>query len=200
MRTGRGTHFGFTLLVGMMLFAAGCASTSVGKTWKSPALAQQPPLKKVVVVAMVPSEATRQQLEQELSTKLSQEGVQAVKSSDVLPSGAKPDKDTIRNAIEGKGYDGILVARFAGVDQDVNAYPGMSYYGYFGAYGPMDYSVTEEAKMQVSLFDARGENGQLLWSTNTKTYESSDIQKEVPGLADAIVKSMAKDDVVGSAS
>ncbi|RKG97827.1 hypothetical protein D7X32_31480 [Corallococcus carmarthensis] len=182
-----------------MLLAAGCASTSVGKSWKSPALAQHPPVKKVVVVAVVPSEATRQQLEQELSAKLSAEGVQAVKSSDVLPAGAKPDKDSIRSAIQGQGYDGILVARFAGVHEDVNVNPAMSYYDYFGAYGSMD-TVTEEARMQVSLFDARGENGQLLWSTNTKTYESSDVQKEVPGLADAIVKRMAKDDVVGSAS
>ncbi|RKH54637.1 hypothetical protein D7V93_25190 [Corallococcus llansteffanensis] len=183
-----------------MLLAAGCASTSVGKTWKSPALAQLPPVKKVVVVAMVPSDATRQQLEQELVAKLSEEGVQAVKSSDVLPAGAKPDKDTLRSAIEGQGYDGILVARFAGIHEEVNVAPAMSYYDYFGAYGPTDYSVTEEARMQVSLFDARGENGQLLWSTNTKTYEPSDVQKEVPGLAEAIVKSMAKDQVVGSAS
>lgn len=199
MRARRGTHFGFTLLAGMMLLAAGCASTSVGKTWKSPALAQHLPVKKVVVVAVVPSEATRQLLEQDLSAKLSEEGVQAVKSSDVLPAGAKPDKDTIRSAIQGQGYDGVLVARFAGVHEEVNVNPAMSYYDYFGAYGPMD-SVTEEARMQVSLFDARGENGQLLWSTNTKTYESSDVQKEVPGLANAIVKRMAKDDVVGSAS
>ncbi|RKH07173.1 hypothetical protein D7V97_21590 [Corallococcus sp. CA053C] len=199
MKTGRGTHFGFTLLIGAMLLAAGCASTSVGKTWKSPALAQHPSVKKVVVVAMVPSEATRQQLEQELVAKLSEEGVQAVKSSDVLPAGAKPDKDTLRSAIEGQGYDSVLVARFAGIHEEVNPDPAMSYYDYYGAYGT-DYSVTEEARMQVSLFDARGENGQLLWSTNTKTYESSDVHKEVPGLAEAIVKSMTKDHVVGSAS
>ncbi|MFP2894962.1 hypothetical protein [Corallococcus sp. 4LFB] len=182
-----------------MLFAAGCASTSVGKTWKSPALAQLPPVKKVVVVAMVPSDATRRQLEQELVSKLSEQGVQAVKSSDVLPAGTKPDKDALRSAIEGQGYDGILVARFAGVHEEVNAAP-MSYYDYVGFYGPTAYSVTEEARMQVSLFDARSDNGQLLWTTNTKTYEPSDVQKEVPGLAEAIVKSMAKDHVVGSPS
>lgn len=200
MRAGHSTHFGFALIVGAMLFAAGCASTSVGKTWKSPALAQLPPVKKVVVVAMVPSDATRQQLEQELVSKLSEKGVQAVKSSDVLPAGAKPDKDTLQSAIEGQGYDGILVARFAGIHEDVNAAPSMSYYDYVGFYGPTAYSVTEEARMQVSLFDARSDNGQLLWSTNTKTYEPSDVQKEVPGLAEAIVKSMAKDHVVGSPS
>jgi hypothetical protein len=135
-----------------------------------------------------------------LVSKLSEKGVQAVKSSDVLPSGAKLGRDTIRSAVEGKGYDGVLVARFAGMHEDVNAASAMPYYDYLNEYVPGDYPLTEEALMQVSLFDARGGNGQLLWSANTKTYEPSDVLQEVPGLADAIVKRMAKDRVVGSAS
>lgn len=182
----------------LALMFAGCASTSVTNAWKNPAIdPARPALRKVLVVALVPSEATRHQLEQELATNLAERGLQAVTSYQVLPEGTKITRDTIKKAVEGENFDAILVSRFASLTTRVDP-ANYSYYSYFNAYGPLTYGsgygTYEVANVETSLFDTRG--GSLIWSANTQTVDAKSPNRRVPGLADVIVKRLTKDDVI----
>ncbi len=176
------------------LLAIGCSSTSVKDAWKNPIAAQEPTPKKVLVVAVVPSESTRISLEQALATKLEEKGVVAIPSSSLIPS-ENLNEDAIKAAASGQQFDGVLVSRFAGLQEDVTYDPGYDYY--FDGYGPSagpSYSVSEQALMRTTLF---GRNGQTRWTATTETFDPLAVSKRIPGLASALVKRMEKDQIIG---
>src|SRR5262245_59580489 len=74
----------------MMLFGlalTACSTTHITSTWKDPAAATAASFQKVLVVAMVPQETIRRNLEQEMVVRLQKRGVQAVPSSQYLQEG-----------------------------------------------------------------------------------------------------------------
>jgi hypothetical protein len=176
--------------------AMACSTTHVVAQWKNPTEQAFRP-QKILVVAMVPTIATRIQLEQQLVMDLSRHGITAVPSSAILPPQERPQKDAIKQLVQQEHFDAVLVSHFKGVDQQMTYEPGWGYYGFIGWYAPyMDYpgyyQTLPEAKMETSLFDTNG-NGKLVWTADTRTFSPDSFNKEIPSFASSIVKRLTKD-------
>ncbi len=189
-------------LIGLLLLLTGCASTQVTNAWKDPSVAQSPPPSKVLVVALVPSRGTRQQLERALSSRLEAQGISAVPMQTLVPAETEIDRELIKRTVAEQGFDSVLVSRFAGLEEEIHHNPGIVYYDYFAPYGGSpypyrpSYEVHEKAKMETSLFDAQ--DGKMKWTATTSTFQPSEVGKKISGLADTLVKKLNSDGVLKS--
>ncbi|HEY8206617.1 MAG TPA: hypothetical protein VIG99_03980, partial [Myxococcaceae bacterium] len=172
-----------------------CSTTHVTSSWKDPSAAQAN-LQKVLVVAMVPQETVRRNLEQEMVARLQQRGVQAVPSNQFIQEGSSITRDGVKQVVENNGFDAVLVTQYLGTQRELEYYPG-TYYDYFGYYSPMVYDSgyvreTTTVKLESRLFDAK-EGGRLLWSAATSTVDPSSAEKAIPTVAQKIVEKLEKD-------
>jgi hypothetical protein len=129
------------------------------------------------VVAFVPSQATREQVQSQLAAKLRQAEVEAVPITQVVPPGTSLTRENIEQALRQGGFDGLLISRYKRTTENVNYVPGAAwdwggYYSLYGPYAAGYWTVTPQAQMETSLFDARGEKGALIWSGTSATAES----------------------------
>ena len=170
-----------------------CSSTSVTSTWKSPAIGATR-LHKVLVVAYVPTESVRRNLEDRLVRELGKEGVPASASHLYIEEADSLDKDRVRSVVQDNGFDSVLIADYLGTTHEVSYVPG-TYYDYFTYWGsPYHGGMVDEwteVKLEFRLFDAKG--GRMVWTATTSTYDPSSASKEVPKVADKIVARLEKD-------
>jgi len=173
---------------------AACSNTSVTSTWKSPAIGATR-LHNMLVVAYVPTESVRRNLEDRLVKELGKEGVRASPSHQYIEDADSLDKDRVRSLVQQKGFDTLLVADYLGTTTELSYVPG-TYYDYF-SYWDNPYhggQVDEwtEVKLEFRLFDAKAD-GRLVWTAITSTYNPSSTAKAVPKVAHKIVARMEKD-------
>jgi hypothetical protein len=188
------------VLLALVALSSGCATTRVTETWRNPVLAQTPPPQNVLVVVISPTESSRRRFEDALVKELRNKGVQAFPSLQVLSDGLPKDREKLRLFVQEKGFDSVLVSRMTDIDEEIRYDRAMGPYDYYhffygrAFYGP-DYTVYETAKIDTSLFDARGE-GKLLWSATTETSDPDAVVRKIPAVASAIVKQLERDDVL----
>ena len=160
-------------------FVAGCGgpSTSVTQVWNAPLAA--PPMRKIVVFAARTDEANRRALEDKLVAELAKRGVAAV---------------------QGRGFDGILVATLKNVRERLSYVPGTYSGGFWNDYyyGPgwtswsPGYVRTDEiVNFETTLWDARAED-KLVWAALTKTVNPSSGRDFVKSLTDAVLPPLEK--------
>lgn len=173
----RGTHtlrlVGWAVaLVTVAAVVGGCSTgTTMQNVWKDPAYTAGP-MKKVVVLAIVPTAGARRTLEDAFVAALTERGIQAA-ASYTLTSKDTIDKEEARAKLLAEGYDAILVSKATGREKDLVISPGTTYWGggYYrgwGAYDPGTVMTEEYVTFENSVFDPNGE-GKLVWSGNTET-------------------------------
>lgn len=86
-----------------------CSSSTLVDEWSDPSF-HEPPLKKILVIAIRKDLSKRQIWEDAFAGELSQHGVQATSSYRLFPD-ALPDTAQVLEAIQKNGFDGILVTR-----------------------------------------------------------------------------------------
>ncbi|MFL5322247.1 MAG: hypothetical protein ACJ790_21500 [Myxococcaceae bacterium] len=186
-------------VLGMLLsvfMLGGCATTRVVTAWKSPE-ATPPKLEKVLVVALVPQEAIRRNLEDRLVKELQRTGAVAIPSSKFVDEGEKINGELVKDLAAREGFDAVLVARHVGTRRDIEyAYPA-TYYDYVGAMAPLVYGpgyIEETARVAIDsrLFDAR-QGGKLVWAMSTETVEGQTTDRSLTSLAKKIVDRLDKD-------
>lgn len=181
------------------LAVGGCATTKVTSSWTDPYLKPQEKAEKTLVVASVPDASTRRNLEDELTMKLRQEGVNATPSWRYIPDG-KINKDNIRQVASQQGMDSVLVTRFQGVQHKLYYEPGYTWDGYWGMWDPWMYQpgyIREQtvARLESSLFSPQN-GGTLVWTASTQTLNPSGSWKQIASIADKIVDRMHEDAVI----
>ena len=182
------------VLFGLALTA--CSTTHVTSTWKDPAAATTANLQKVLVVAMVPQETIRRNLEQELVARLQHQGIQAVPSNQFLQEGSTLNREAVKQVVENNGFDSVLVTQYLGTQRELEYVPG-TYEDYFGYMAPLVYEPgyvreTRTVKLETRLFDAKS-GGKLLWSASTSTVDPTSTEKAIPTVAQKIVERLQKD-------
>ena len=208
------TRIQYLALAGLALTLAGCASTSIKHTWKSPDYPGGP-VRKVAVLAVDERGDVRAALEGRFVRELRQRNQDALTTVELLGlREIKGDKDAAAARLVAAGADTVLIVRM--VDQasyggQVAFLPALytpGVYGY-GAFGWHDYFSGAFASMTVvsssldqviyldsSLFDLK--TGQRLGAvlTSTTLKENADALVVADALAAKIVQVLQKNGLV----
>lgn len=182
----------------VLLLASACASTQLTQVWKEPSSA---PVRKVLVLAIVPQEGQRRGFEQRIVEDLAKRGVTAVPSYQYLPDKKSMTREAVHNIAQQQGFDGVLVSRLVGVDQQQTYVPG-TFDGYYdlwgpGFYSPGYYETTTRVRMQTDLFAVQaGQPGALIWSASSSTFNPSSTEGAVNGIASKVIGRLHKDGLV----
>lgn len=201
------------ILCALAAMLSACATSSVKKTWKSPACPG--PVGKIAVLAIADRGSVRQAFENRFVDQLAEKGSAAVTTFDLLSlSQIKQDKRAAADRLNGSGAEALLILRpidrtssyrevrpggerWAPVVADSDP---MGWYGYYSV-GFMDLSptygsLTEWVFLETVLYDLKTE--QRLWSglTQTKLKEETDRVAEMDPLVSRILAAMRKDGVI----
>lgn len=190
-------------LATVAVVVGGCSSgTTMQNVWKDPAYTAGP-LKKVIVLAILPTDGARRTLEDAFASTLTAQGVPATASYHLFP-GDTIDRDAARSKVLNEGYDAVLVSRATGREQQTTYTGGTSYWGgYYGAWGGA-YSTgttmtTEYVTFENSIWNPEGE-GKLIWSGNTETMNPNSGSKFASSLVGKIMPELTKAGLVPPAT
>jgi hypothetical protein len=170
-----------------------------------------PQLKKILVIAVVENYLIRQHFEDEMERLLDNAGVVGVKSHMVLPPRNELMEGELKQRIKESDLDAVLVirpkaARLETKEVVIGGFymPPPGYYA-FWPYWNMTYtqfsttsSYMEEntvVSAEFNLYNTKDEK--LLWSGETDTVYSKDFGKLGKEYANALVKQLKKDKVIG---
>jgi F0F1-type ATP synthase membrane subunit c/vacuolar-type H+-ATPase subunit K len=164
----------------------GCASNSgLVNMWRDPAY-KEPPMQKMLVVAIIQNSANRRILEDAFGKQLAKRGVDAVPSYSRFPD-APPDTMQILDAVGQGNYDGVLVATRLRPERTTSYVPGYvttqpayrvsPWSGRYRTYwvdvmhpGYVEENIT--VRHNVELWSMR-EQGNLVWSAVGETVNPS---------------------------
>jgi hypothetical protein len=92
------------------LLLAGCASTKIESTWKSPELASKR-IQRFAVFGVSGSPSGRISFEDNLTKRLQERGLPAVPGYDIVAFDERPAKEEVLQRLKGKEIDAALVTR-----------------------------------------------------------------------------------------
>ena len=201
-------HFWTLLLVGGILLA-GCSTTTLSGSWKSPDYTRQ--VKKIYIVGISKQETSRRIFEDEFHRQLSIHGVTGLSSYKEMPDSAKVNEAKIAKNISGNGADSVLMTNVTGrrTEEVVNpgrvmSYDTSPYYGersynrfydsYYNQrreliYEPATVSKFTIVTIEANLFDAQTK--EMIWSAQLETVVESNIQTLITDFVKVVIKDMS---------
>jgi len=189
------------MIVALSLLA-GCATVELADSWKDPAFAG-PAARKVLVVGMAQSETNRRLFEDSFSQVLKASGVTAVPGYTLIPTGAAPGPDQVRDAVAKAGADAVIVTRVERAETRVEVTP--AYYqtgpyraGVYGGYGasatPAMVTQYNVFRLETTLWQAKTEK--VVWGGTSKVIDPQDVSKATAELAEVLIAKMRADGVL----
>jgi hypothetical protein len=186
-------------LLGVAVAAQGCASTEMTSTWTDPA-AKGAGLSKIAVVCMSKDDGMRRMAEDAAAAQMPV--AQAVPSYQVLGDVDLHDAQAVQRKLESQGFQGVLVMRLTRVDEQVTPVGGPygTFDGYYAwadpmVYGP-GYLETDTIVHVISNLYSLKDQGKLIWSGMSKTFDPASAKAVVTGVSKAVAKSIEKDRLV----
>ena len=194
--------FRFLALALIALTFAGCADTSVQKTWTAPAVGAFK-FTKVFVICVARDDTDRRLAE--IAVKEQIKRVPTVASYEVFPDIADTrDKKRMVQAVKDSGADGVIVMRLTNRDTKVemgasNARP-MDYMIFSDYYGAVydvgafyatdtrDIGTNSVYYVETRIFD--GKTGKLAWKGDTKSTKDSFHDHDVHGIITEVAESI----------
>jgi len=175
------------------LIFAGCADTSVQKTWTAPAVGSFK-FTKVCIVAVARDDTDRRLAEIAVKNLITR--VPTVASYELFPDiSDMKDKAQVVKAVKGSGADGVIVMSMTRADTKVDAGASkarpMEYMVFSDYYGSVydagafysqdrrDMATTTIFDVETRIFD--GKTGKLVWVGNTKTTKDSFHDRDTGG-------------------
>jgi len=130
-----------------------------------------------------------------------------------LPESNQLSEEQIRGAIEGGGFDGVLITRVLSVDKDKEYTPGSTYnnprtryygggYGYYGFYGttyaevhePGYFDTSTTFRLETNLYSV-ATNG-LVWTGQSETVDPESIPDARTSMTDAVAKKLKEEKLI----
>ena len=190
-------------ILGAAVIAACGTVTKIPIAWRDPAY-QGGPFQKIFVIAVAANDARRRLFEDELAGVLSEKGTIASASYGALPDSQRLGEEQIRRAIQGGGYDGVIVSRLLGVEDETRYVPPStytvprSYRGYYGYYGttwdvvhqPGYYQTHRIVRLETNLYDFR--TGDLVWSGQSETFDPDSAGDIIDSATKAVAKRLVE--------
>lgn len=193
------TWLSVTLAVSVVILAA-CATTPANRTkvtgtWKDAQFNKK--LSHILIVSLADEPGIRSKVENRFVRRLSVEGVRAAASSDLMPPEEKIDRQTVRAAMAGKDFDGVLVSRLIGVASDmtyVPPQPNTSFdtgllRGVPMVTAPSRMEHRSVVSLQIDLYDPSGE-GRLVWSLTSQSFNPDNVTEVIANVSEAIANDL----------
>ena len=192
----------FALLLMLPVIAASCATTRTTAEWSD--AAHRGKFGNVLVVGISQKATLRRLFEDKLLERLARRNVRGQAGYTLLPDGQKVSKESIRQAIEGRGFDGVLIAHRVGAEtREVYVPPTYtvvsrphfrSYYDYYShvfdyVYEPGYTERYQVYKIESTLYNTSTE--QPVWSMQTETVEPDMPTDVIDALIDKIIASLS---------
>ena len=183
----------------MVTVLAGCASTNITNSWVTPD-AQPIAFEKTLVVFIHSSEAIRRIAEDRLAQRIGAD--RAVASHTLISQDEVRDTEAARAKVDAGGFDGAVVMRVIGRDQQLTYQPGMAYpahyggfYSYYGygwpaVYDPGYLRTDTIVTVETNVYSVADDK--LLWSGVSETMNPSDVEKAVDDVADAVARELRR--------
>jgi len=199
---------GLAWLAEIALFAlllGSCASTSMVSSQRNPAYTG-PALKQLIVMGVSSDPAVRRAFEDEFVLKLKAAGISAQPSYPLIPDPNSADKAQLREIVEKAGADGVLAARLASSDTEVNALQAFNFedrsagfYAYYssGSAGSPDAPLAGGPNPITIHFDLYSVSGaQTVWAGDAATFPSTDVKQVTAGLAYTVIPALKKQKLI----
>jgi hypothetical protein len=162
-----------------------CASSNTETTWVAPDAAEEMRFRKVLAIGATPDEHERYIIEDELHTQVTR--VEVVESYSLGPLAQLRDVEMLRARLEREGFDGVLVFRVLGVEEESSyvSQPMPTYgslWGYYPTvvptYWDTGYVRTEQSLViETRIFAVR--DGRQLWSARSNIVEPQALRSAV---------------------
>jgi len=207
IRHGMGRRRPYILAVLMMVAAllVGCATTpathtQVSGSWKAHGYTGK--FTHLLVVSHATDSAIRVKVESILVKNLEKEGLHAVASSDIMPADEKINRKTIREAMAGKGFDGVLVSHLLDVNRntiDVPPSEDSTLEDSFDADDPVVFTpgyVEHRSVISIltKLYNAKTKR--LVWSLQSRTVNNGTVNDLVQSLSQAVIDNLRARDLI----
>ena len=195
-----------TLLAAAVVAACGTV-TKIPNAWRNPAH-EGVPYQKIFVIGVGENDANRRLFEDQFAAALAEKGGVASPSYGALPHSERLTESEIRGAIQGGGYDGVVVTRLLGVEEKTEYVPPRTYtvpghyYGYYGYYGsswdvvhePGYYQTHTIVRLETNLYDVG--SGDLIWSGQSETFNPGSLTDIIDSVTKAVAKRLRKESLV----
>ena len=200
MKTVRAFLFAIPVLSSLIF--AGCADTSMQKTWTAPAVGSLK-FTKVFVIAVARDDTDRRLAEIAIKNEIQR--VPAIASYDVFPDISDTrDKEKVIKAIKESGADGLIILRLTSSDTKVDmgtstARP-MEYMVYSDYYGSVydagafyssdtrDIGTNTIFNIETRIFDVK--TGKPVWIGTTKSDKNAMEDHDTRGLATEVAQTV----------
>jgi len=199
------------LLIIVAALLAGCSSTTLSGSWKSPDFRGE--IRKVYLVGMSRSETNRRMFETQFAQELTTYGVTGIPSYKDIPDSQNAGKEMIDAGMKKNDADSVLITRLIGTRTEQVVTPGRisgyrswprhgyaypSHYRYWGSYyDRCCYEITYEpptitqyeiATIEANLYEAK--SGELIWAAQLETVIESNLQKLVTDFIQTVTRDL----------
>jgi hypothetical protein len=197
------------LIAASALAACNKSKTSIPLSWRNPAV-EQTVFKKLLVIGVGENDGARRLFEDTFAKALAQQGTSAQASWGLLPQSTRLTEEQIRGAVEGGGFDGVLISQLLGVDQNEEYVPPSSYtvptthygYGYYGYYGasyttvhqPGYFKTNTTFRVETNLYSVASSD--LVWSGQSDTLNPESLTEVIDSMTAAVAKKLKEEKLI----
>jgi hypothetical protein len=193
--------------IAILLIVTGCSSVELTGSWIVPD-AKSIEGKTVAIFVVTPRLNIREKVETQMTEKLKAKGVDAISSLDFITPG-KMDIEIIKEILKSKNVAGVIIVSLLDSQKETYyvpgttayypAYYGRPYYGYYGAvysnvYNPGYYETTTSYFIECNAY--RLSDDLLVYSSQTKTVDPTNVDKFAYEYANVIVKDLVSKGVL----
>jgi hypothetical protein len=197
--------FALGIAIACVAWVSCAARTELSGVWKSDSL-PTPKMNPILVIAIAESDVKRRSFEDGFEAALEEQGFDAVPSYSILPDPEQLTKESIQQAIRGRGIQGVIATQLVQVDEREKYIPPTTYvkpgyygrglYGYYGrgyevVHQP-GYTVhTTIVRLETHLYDAS--SAELLWAAHSDTLNPKSIDDGIGSVTAKLSKRLAAD-------
>ncbi len=180
-----------------------CSPTQTIAEWRDETINQR--YRNILIVGVSREVILRRLFEENFVNKLKQMSVNATTSFSIMLSEQKISKQTVKAAIQGRRFDGVLVTHLLGVEEKEVYHPPRyrpirvpyyrHYYRYYSrvfdyVYEPGYYQRYKVVKLETNLYDADTE--EIVWSMQSHTIDGDKPEHVINSVIKKTLKMMQK--------
>jgi len=192
----------------LALSSSACGTvTNLTNVWRSPDFEAES-MRRIMVVAIASTPMRRRSFEDSFAKALASQNVEATQSYRLLPSDDQLTRAELRGAVEGNKFDGVIVTRLMGVEEETTVVPPRTdvvptahrgYYGYYHrgydvVHTPGYVQIREIVVLDTQLYDVG--TTEPVWGARSETIDPDSIDKAIASVTAALSERLASDDLL----
>jgi hypothetical protein len=192
----------------LALSSSACGTvTNLTNVWRSPDFEAES-MRRILVVAIASTPMRRRSFEDSFAKALAGQNVDATSSYHLLPSEDRLTEAELRGAVKGNKFDGVIVTRLMGVEEETIVVPPRTdvvptahrgYYGYYHrsydvVHTPGYVQTREIVVLDTQLYDVG--TTEPVWGARSETIDPQSVDKAIESVTSALSKRLAGDDLL----